>query len=163
MIEIKESATMTAQEFRAEIEAIKDRYFNQVGFHLSKGALGGLESLFVRMTFGKDKSEYPGGYLQNDPLNFNLFIDGLDRQTGDPTDRMSIEASQYSITTIPDNPYMAFGRVKMPYRKASGDAKTILKNIDKAMQRVAQAVKDNADDIQKAHRDLPFKVIDKVR
>ena len=107
-------------------------------------------SITVWFTLGKDKSEYINGIEQNDIAHMRLTIDGKGQEIGKDGEikgLLQVENSSPSFRIKSESPYMAFGRMKVPFRKASGSSEKIVEYIKKYFITFKKALQDNKDKI----------------
>lgn len=144
---------MTTHEmFSQEISKIVDKYFTDVALNVGESALG--LSTMVSLTLGSGKNEYPHGISQNDPLRVNMMITN--------EDNFEIEYYHSYVGRLkPKHAYYAQSSLKIPSRKARGDINKILKSVDKYLKRVADTVKELAQ--QDEFLPLPYNPVDKVK
>lgn len=143
------------------LENIFYKYFPK-SFVQAKFSVKLMPSATVVIALGKDKSEWPSGYWENDPMDTRFWIYGMDKEGN--YQNLSLECSGISIMTVPpEGSYLAFGSIKVPFRKGKGDQKSIERTFESAISKLHDAVKANADDIQQAHKNLSYRVKDKVR
>lgn len=98
------------------------------------GALGG-DTFFVNYYLAGDKSEFPNGYEQNDIFHIQFHIlqprsrfENAERLTDDTelSENLTLTVDNKTIFTKPENSYMAYGSVTLPFRKTVGNADKIL-------------------------------------
>jgi hypothetical protein len=141
---IRESEGMTAAEFCSKVKDTYAKHFPK-SLCVAKiyACLG--KSITIDGYLAAGKEEESGGYLDNDMFSIGMFIHDLPPNTSPDSvlpDSMELTSNGSSFTVKPDNPYCAYGRVKVPFRKVTGDAKKILDYLDKYFGRF----KDSAID-----------------
>jgi hypothetical protein len=159
MILIQEASELTVEEVKDKISKMFYKYFPKSLYKVSnKNSLGGGDIHFVGF-LGKDKSEWQGGYADNDPLSLSFWVWGTP-ETGVINQEQSfkLEWSQASIAIKPDSPHMAYGRVKLPLRKATAPIEKLLSVIEKAFATTYKVVKDNKDNFINLSFDIESKL-----
>lgn len=87
--------------------------------------------ILIRFTLA-DKGEYENGIAQNDKAGQIIFIYGVDAEGNPRGNKLATEIVQgQSITVLPTEKFLAFGRIKTGWRNFSGDEKTTIKRITK--------------------------------
>ena len=143
-----------AEDLLSQLEKVYHKYFPNSYFGGSfSNSLS--SSLSWRTALGKDKSEFHGGYIENDPVNQLFFIRGFEKDGS--YENLSFERSIGNISVPSKSPYMAFDRVKLPFRKATGDANKILRAWEDYVRKTYDLVKANKDEIK-----VPFDINKKL-
>jgi hypothetical protein len=80
-------------------------------------------------------------------------------------DSMVLEAMKSVIKVRPENRYLAYDTVKIPFRKTTGNAKKILATLEKYVTRLASIVhaEYDKDTISDGYKDLLDSKIDRIR
>jgi hypothetical protein len=109
-------------------------------------------SIWVYFTLGKDKSEYINGYSENDIAVMSFRIDGKGGkelpEDGSLTGDVQVENTNASFSVKPpEGSYLAFGRVKVPFKKISGPPEKIVDYIKKYFITFKKALQANRDNI----------------
>lgn len=128
----------------AEIsKAIQDAYHSVLpdcGCSVSKGALG-KDTFFITFYLAGNNSEFPNGISQNDLFRIGFYIRPDSRDANLDIDAklpetLTMEVTDNSILTKPDNKYMAYGSERVPLRKVSGTPEKLVQTITKYAQKV---------------------------
>jgi hypothetical protein len=142
------SEELAIDEMENEIKGIILKHFPK-SYVNTKYSTNLGKSIDINFTLGKNKSEWKNGIELNDPLRHVIII--LFKNSGN----YDIEIVNGSMTVIPDNKYMAYGRVKTGFRNKSnigfGEVKSIL---DKSFKNLKKIIKDNEDKIHPQHIEL---------
>ncbi len=155
---------MTYGEFKSQIENAYKQRFPNSGISISLGALGG-DTCFIRLYLGENQSEFINGIAGNDILHVGFAIYQSENVYGDNPkltddlelpDTLIMEVNQNSITTIPDNQYMAYGSVRLPYRKTKGSPKKIIQVFSKDVDILKQTLENlyNEGKIHDNHKEI---------
>lgn len=150
------------QESMSEAEQLAEDIKNTFYKYFPKSKIyGGFrsglgESISLTFTLGADKSEYTNGIEHNDPMRALIFIYGMDRE-GNLIDPLEMTGEGWSVTVESTEPHLAYGRVKVPFRKTTGDSKKILQAVDRGFSRLYDTVKANKDKIE-----VPFDINKKL-
>lgn len=136
-------ARQLAQDIKTEFEKYFPKsYINsEVTTNIKSG-------IFVRWTLGNGKSEYANGIRENDPLHhlFNIRVqpssDGYKYQT-----ELLVGGELWTIN----------GKVKIGFRKTTGDAKKVLDAMKRYIKKMYKVVEEHADEIK-----APFGVREKI-
>lgn len=121
-------------EFKNLVQENYKEIFPKSACTFDLGALG-RDTFFVTYYLAGDKSELPNGIAQNDLFNISFHImQDTDRygegiKLEDDTElpeTLVMDIHQKSILTKPDNTYMAFGSVYLPFRKTTGTPEKIV-------------------------------------
>jgi hypothetical protein len=146
---LNEASSMTVDEFVKKLEATIKKIFpkSYIQIYASKN-LGA--SITFRFALGKDKSEWVNGIIQNDPL-FHTWMIGWNSFTEGHFIKDKIEADMSVGGTLKIKPeegsYMAFGRVKIGWRKKTDTPDKIIKHFDNYFKKVKQTLKSNKDNL----------------
>lgn len=117
-------------------------------------------SIHIRFYLGNDRADFSSNIPENDPMIHDIFVwmkNAVDDQ-GYITGPITLERSRGSLSVTDPTGRMAFNRVKIPFRKTTGDGKKVVQAFEKYLVRLKQAVKDNVDNIS-----VPFDVTDRVK
>ena len=130
---------MKFKEFKEEIRtAYAKRFPNSLCEVSIFKCLG--RSLYITCRFVGDEKEAPYGIIGNDMFCVSMGIN-LPDNFGDDDDlpeSMVLEWQSSSIKAKPEG-WLAYDAVKVSYRKTTGDAKKIIKALDKYFQRLYEA------------------------
>lgn len=110
-------------------------------------------SITIRFTLGKGKEEWANGIIQNDPAFHVLMVDGMDKE-GTISKPLTLERSHGSVMIKPEDRYMAYGRLKIPFRKVTGDKAAIVKGVKGYFERLKKALQGNKDKLTDQHLEL---------
>ena len=106
-------------------------------------------SITLRFSLGKDKSEYANGYVQNDPFFTSLQIDvqGKELSTdGSLPNILTVTCRNQNIVIKPSQgSYSSRDNLKVPFRKTNGDSKKIIDTVKKYFISVKKTLQDNRD------------------
>ena len=125
--------SMTVEEFMQDIRDTYNNYFPrstcQVKLVRSLGT-----ALWIDCYLAKDASECENGIAGNDMFHISFWFpndfEGLTKDDLVP-ESLTMEISQKTIKTAPENRYMAFGSESLPFRKVKGSSDKILKTLDR--------------------------------
>jgi len=140
----------SAKEFAQEIDNLLKKHFPksttwaQFSTNLS-------ESISIKLAIGT-KSDWSSKIINNAPIEYGAIIFGIvDSKT---TNKMSLESSVgASITIKPaEGSHMAYGRVRVPTRKTTGDETKILKAIEKVLIGLKTQAKKNLGNMTDDHQ-----------
>ena len=130
---------MKFKEFKEEIRtAYAKRFPNSICEVSIFKCLG--RSLYITCRFVGDEKEAPYGIIGNDMFCASMSIN-LPDNFGDDDDlpeNMVLEWQSSCIKAKPEG-WLAYDAIKVPYRKTTGDAKKIIKAVDKYFQRLYEA------------------------
>lgn len=142
---------MTYAEFKNSIETMYKSVFPSSACDISIGPLGG-DSIYVTYYLAGDQSEFPNRIALNDlfDITFCIFQDNVRYGDGvkltDDTEMpeaLVLDVNHKSIKTAPENQYMAYGSVSLPFRKTKGTPDKILSTL----QRYATITKQTLTDL----------------
>jgi len=158
---MNEAKIMTVSEFVDSLEkAIKKIFPKSLVIVKASKNLG--SSIDFTFALGKDKSEFANGIIQNDPL-LHKFTIGWNSFTEDRfiKDKIEVEAIQGGILTVmpEEGSHMAYGRVKLGFRKKTAPPEGIIKHLDNYFKKVKKILKDNMDNLTDEDRELAKKKI----
>lgn len=156
-----DEAASSASELTSEIESTFKKYFPN-SFINARHSKGISNSIMVTIALAQDKMEAPNKIIDNDPMlaNFAIHmnssqIDDSGNFTGEP-----LVIERFRGSGLSWHGPSGFNRIKVPFRKTTGDPSKIIKALDTHFQRLKSAVKDNAENL---NMKLDFDVIKKVR
>lgn len=144
------SANQLAEEIQKEIEKIFPNCY-------VKATWGGnlYSSISVKFMLGKDKSEWSNGIFNNDIANIRFTIDlkggrEIPRDGNIDNQILQMEASSSSFTVNPpEGSYLVYGRVKIPFRKPTGDAQKIIDYTKKYFTTAKKLFQDYQEEMPK--------------
>lgn len=157
---------MTIEEFMQEVKDIYAKHFpdSHCNVQLTKN-LGC--AIFIDFYLAKDSSEVSHGYAVNDMFQcgFDIFLEGRKELNDLMPDSMVLEAMKSVIKIRPENRYLAYDTVKIPFRKTTGNAKKILAALEKYVTRLASIVhaEYDKDTISDGYKNLLDSKIDRIR
>ena len=138
----REFAEKLAKDIKDTIQKIFPK--SGVFARVDNGSFG-TNSIDVRFTVGKDKSEYPNQIVHNDIVN-SISSVWFEK---DGSMRIETGLSGFSITTKPTEKYLAQGRTKVPFRKTKvkeGDSKKVLDFYKKTFTKLKEEMKRLLDE-----------------
>ena len=115
---------------------IKSKYSNNLG-----------PMITISFTLGKDKDEWANGIINNDPVKTALFVNGMNRD-GSISGSLELTKHHGDVMVKSKDRNMAFDRVKVPFRKTTGDPKAIVKAVDTYFSRLKKILQDNRDNLR---------------
>ena len=152
-----ESYQNNAVEFVSKIEQEIKKIFpkSYADVEFSKG-LG--TSIVIAFALGKDKSEWVNGYFENDLVAMRMFIwgkqdDNITRE-GEIVGDLELKNDSSSFVIKPTDKYTAYSRVKVPFRKATGNPDKILVYIKKYFTNFKKVLQDNRENMTDEHLKL---------
>ena len=145
---------MKTQEFINQIESNYSKYFN--GLCKVKLSHNLYSDITVHCFLARDKTELSGGYYENDMLSIQFSITEVGKQL--PKDltleselpsqlQMKIDQKSYYIT--PQEKYLAYSRVTLPFRKTKGTSEKLIKIIDNNFKKLHDSITENKNLIHK--------------
>ena len=156
-----DEAASSAAELVADIESTFKKHFPN-SFINARHSKGIGNSIMVTIALAKDKMEAPNKIIDNDPMlaNFAIHmnsnqIDDSGEFTGEP-----LVIERFRGAGLSWHGQDGFNRIKVPFRKTTGDPAKIIKALDRHFQRLSDAVKENAEALNAKH---DFDVTKKVR
>lgn len=158
--ELSEASVQTAPELAGEIIKVHNKYFPNSYIH-SEYSRNISPSIMVKIALSSSKKEAPYNILDNDPAitQFAIHLKGsVDEDDSTLTGPITVE--RFRGIGLAWNYPGGFEKVKIPFRKTTGDPQKILKAFDRYFSRLRDAVKENADALNDV---LPFKIKSKVR
>ena len=141
---------MTFAEFKEQVNALYKAEFPNSACSVSKGALG-RDTFFITFYLAGNQSEFPNRIAQNDLLNISFHIlqnvgryeDGIPIEDDkELPDTLILDAFDKSILTKPDNKYMAYGSISLPFRKTTGTPEKILETLKRYIAKIKSTLVD---------------------
>lgn len=141
---------MTFAEFKEQVNALYKAEFPNSACSVSKGALG-RDTFFITFYLAGNQSEFPNRIAQNDLLNISFHIlqnvgryeDGIEiKDDVELPDTLILDAFDKSILTKPDNKYMAYGSISLPFRKTTGTPEKILETLKRYIAKIKSTLVD---------------------
>jgi len=139
----------SAKDFAHEIDNLLKKHFpNSTTW--AQFSTNFTESISIKLAIGQ-KKDWSGGIINNAPIEYGAIIFGI--VGGKTTNKMSLESSVgASITIKPaEGSYMAYGRVRIPTRKTTGDEKKIYKAIETVLINLKNQGKKNINNMTAGH------------
>jgi len=140
----------TVEDFSKKLETSFENHFPRSAF-AARFSTGLVASLLVTFTLGKDKSEYPSGYSDNDPMQHKIMIDGMDK-IGNLGNSLSLTPliAGLNVKYQPDPKDSfprAMTRLKAGLSKKTGTPEQIYVYLVKYFDKLQALVQENFDDI----------------
>lgn len=141
---------MTYSEFKNKVTEMYKVEFPNSAVAFNIGSLG-RDSFFITFYLAGNQSEFPNRIAQNDLFNISFQVlqnidryeDGIEiKDDAELPDTLILDAFDKSILTKPDNKYMAYGSVSLPFRKTTGNADKIINTLQKYIKLVKSKVTD---------------------
>ena len=141
---------MTFAEFKEQVNALYKAEFPNSACSVSKGALG-RDTFFITFYLAGNQTEFPNGIAQNDLFNISFHIlqnvgrydDGIEiKDDVELPDTLILDAFDKSILTKPDNKYMAYGSISLPFRKTTGTPEKILETLKRYIAKIKSTLVD---------------------
>jgi hypothetical protein len=113
------------------------------------------EAISIFFLLGKDSTEWVNSIEHNDPAYTRLFVYNMKRD-GSITEPLTLERSTSSggILVKATDPNYAYGHLKVPFRKTTGDADAILKAVKAYFEKLKKTLQDNRDKLADKHLEL---------
>jgi len=154
------------KKFMDDIQAVfKKRFPNSRCAVKFSNQLGG--SIGIWFYLAKDESEVTNRIMLNDACRHIFICHDID-ENGNLADKLSFDRIAGSGITRqihkddPDETYLAYSSIRVPYRKVTGTKEAVLKNFERYVDKLAQIALDNADDINNGIVNNLFDVRDKI-
>lgn len=147
---------LTVDEFIKETEVAIRKSFPKSYVNIRASTNLG-SSITLRFALGKDKSEWTNGIIENDPLyhimhiGWNSFADNNFTKDKIPLD-MNVGGS---LKVNPEEgSYMAFGKIKIGFRKKTASPDKIVKAIEDYFKKAKKVLMDNKNNLPKSDYEL---------
>lgn len=136
---------MKFSEFKELVKTNYNEIFPYSACTIDLGALG-KDTVFVTYYLAGNQSEFPNKISQNDLFHISFHIMQKMKRYGDGIkleddtelpETLVLDVHQKTIMTKPDNDYMAYGSVSLPFRRTSGTPEKIIDTL----KRYAEIVK----------------------
>lgn len=163
---INENMNVTVEEF---VQAVKDIYARH--FPDSTGKIGLVKRLgraiFMDFYLAKDEHELFNGYWENDMFKCGCVIhlpDGTDNTSPMP-ETITLQSMGSEIRTKPPVRYLAYGSVKVPFRKTTGNSSKVLAYIDKYASRIVETLNNLRDEdyVSESDEEIVARKINDIR
>jgi len=114
-------------------------------------------SIYLKCRLSNDKSEVANGILENDMFSIT-FWGNLPNDTtleSEVPENLTLECTDKSYLTIPEESYMCYGRRKLSYRKTTG-AEKIVKALDNFFKKLKKQLVEDLEQnkIHNNHKEL---------
>jgi vacuolar-type H+-ATPase subunit C/Vma6 len=144
-----ENVAMTFEEFKSRIQEIYHTKFPNSLCSVELVKMLG-RSITIDCFLANDVSELSHGYWQNDMFKISFCIHDLPKNFEADSimpDVMTLTNSNSHISITPPDRYLAYGSVKIPFRKTIGNANKIIftfkKYVDKLYDIVNQQIAED--------------------
>ena len=142
MIKENENGSMTFEEFKARLQEIYHAKFPNSLCSVKLVKMLG-RAITIDCFLANDVSELSHGYWQNDMFKISFWIHDMPKnfETTDimPNTMTLTNNSSYIAITPPDR-FLAYGSVKIPFRKTVGNADKIINAFKKYVDRLYDIV-----------------------
>lgn len=154
---ISESVNTEADTLVIDIIATIQKYFKNSTLNVSF-TVGYMPSINITFYVGR-LNDWPNKIADNDVAKNRMSIYGFDKLGNIKPSGLVLELDRGGFVVIkpsdkPD-PKLGFklaqGRVKVPFRKTSGDSTKILKAIDNYFKRLSKTIVDNSKNLMSNH------------
>ena len=150
------SKKMSVSEFISATEKAIRKSFPK-SFLRIRSSKGLGTSIDIAFTIGKDKSEWSMGIPENDPM-LHKFMIAWNQFTDNTftSEKILAEINQGgSLTVQPEEgSYMAFGSIKIGWRKKTATPDKIVKHFENYFKKAKKVLRDNKDKLDKRHYEL---------
>ena len=152
--QLNESVEDSADDLSKELKKVILKHFPK-SMAQAKFSKSLVPSVVVWFTIGKDKSEYPSGIYDNDPVLQMFMIYGFSKD-GRPSDKIQLEQHRGGGFTIKPvkNKYMAYETHKVKLRKTTGTPQKIIATMDKYFAKLKAELKKNLSAMTDEHQQL---------
>ena len=157
---------MTVAEF---LQSVKDIYNEHFPDSYCKAYLAKIfgRAIFLDFYLAKDEHELFNGYWENDMFKCSCVIhlpDNIDINSPMP-ETVQLQSMSSAIRTKPPVSYLAYGSVKVPFRKATGNSTKVLVYIDKYVSRIASTMKQVYDEgyVSKSDEEIVARKINNIK
>lgn len=149
-------APMTVDEFTKALEATIKKIFPK-SFVRATASTNLGASIGLVFALGGGKNEWTNGIIENDPL-FHRWMIGWNSFTENAfiKDKIVAELSTGGSLKVDPEPgsHMAFGRVKIGWRKKTAPPDKMIKSMGDYFKKVKKVLKDNWDRVPERDREL---------
>lgn len=136
----EEATEILAKDYMDKMkETIKKHFPNSYVLVTDKGMLGG-GSIFTAFAFGKDRSEWANGYIENDAGWMHIWLHDCFDKEGKMKPMIEIESKLGGKISTKDRE-----RIKIGWRNKKGTPDQILSHIDKYFIKLKETVIANKD------------------
>lgn len=159
---------MKVSEFMEQIKNVYRKYFPESYCHVTYDK-NLYASVGIKCCLAGSKAEESGGYWENDMLRVSFSVDadghefprdlGIDDELPDV---LRLEKWQNSYLTVPDNKYMVYGSLPVPYRRTTGNADKMFIAFDAFCKRLKSSLEQSVKD-GKIHADYAALVAEKLK
>lgn len=143
--QVNTEAEEFAKKLEDSIKSIFPNSFVQVRYNTGLGS----HSIFIRFAVGKDKSEWPNGIINNDPLHHHLWVYGVNKD-GSLQDVMQTDISIGGSIILKGTDETGFRSpiVKIGFRKMKGSSDKIIQGLTKYFQKAKAVLKQYKDQVR---------------
>lgn len=147
---------MNFREFKDIVAENYKSVFPKSACTIGLGALG-KDTFFVTYYLAEDQSEFPNGISQNDLFHISFHImqkmekygDGIKLEDNtELPETLVLDVHQKTIMTKPDNDYMAYGSISLPFRRTVGTPEKIIDTL----KRYAEIVKKTLTELYESEK-----------
>lgn len=153
---VNEETKMSVSDFVSKLESTIKKIFPKSFIRVAASKNLG-SSIDVTFTLGKDKSQWENGIIHNDPLHHKWMV-GWNSFVEDSFVKDKIEAEISlggSLTVEPEEgSHMAFGRVKIGWRKKTSPPDKIIKHFENYFKKMKKVLMDNKDKLPQRYKEL---------
>jgi hypothetical protein len=112
-------------------------------------------SIAIFFLLGKNNSEWVNHIEHNDPAYTRMYVYNINKD-GSITSPLTLErsSSNKGILTKSDDKFYAFGHIKVPFRKVTGDPDAIVKGAKAYFEKLKKTLQDNRDKLADKHLEL---------
>lgn len=143
------NGSMTFEEFKEKMEEVYHSKFPDSLCSVKLIKMLG-RAIVINCFLANDKSECPHGYFDNDMFKICFWIHDMPRDfevTDIMPETLTLTNSSSQMFIVPPNNFYAYGSVKIPFRKVTGNADKIIatftKYVDKLYSIVNQQISEN--------------------
>lgn len=141
------SNNMTVAEFLQNVKGIYNEHFPDSYCKACLAKIFG-RAIFLDFYFAKDTHELFNGYWENDMFKCSCVIhlpNDIDINSPMP-ETITLQSMSSAIRTKPPVRYLAYGSVKVPFRKTTGNSSKVLAYIDKYVSRIVETLNNIRDE-----------------
>lgn len=142
---------LTPQEFVDQANKEFEKLFPKSYHNIRLATILGDVVSFSFGILARDK--IPSNIVQNDPAFHSGLIQDL-KNKNEFEDKITIDFTSASLAIKPDNPYMAYGRLKTGWRKKTGTPEQVLKHFVDYLKKLRKTIDDNFDKFHEREQEL---------
>lgn len=110
-------------------------------------------SIYITLTLGKGREDYPNGYKENDAMHQTFWIHGVLNEEGTEFNGKPLKVEGNAVLMLPSSkPHLAYDKVKVWRNFTAKDPQALIRRMDSYFGKLKELVKKNIEGVSEVHK-----------